>query len=68
MIFKDFTIKDIHNGLIKKEFSAREVAQSYLKQIKSEDEKIGAFLRLSKDLAFKQAEEVDKLISQGKEI
>jgi len=62
------TIKEIHQGLIKKEFSAIELCQNYLTKIKKDDKKINAFLDVSQDLALSQAKEVDVLISQKKEI
>jgi aspartyl-tRNA(Asn)/glutamyl-tRNA(Gln) amidotransferase subunit A len=64
----NFTIFEIHQGLIRKKFSAKEITQAYLDRIKSEDEKIGAFLQITGDLALSQAKEVDDLISQGREI
>ena len=68
MDLTELTISQIHNGLKRKEFSVQELTKAYLKKIKSEDEKIGAFLEVSEDLAFAQAKKVDDLISQGKEI
>lgn len=53
---------------MKKEFSATEVAQHYLDNIKSKDKEIGAFLEVSEGLALKQAKAVDRLIVQGQEI
>lgn len=68
MKLEDLTIKNIHQGLLKKEFSASEITQAYLDRIKSQDEKINAFLRISEDLALTQAEKVDQLISKEKNI
>ncbi len=68
MELKDFTISEINQGLKKKEFSAQELSQSYLKRIKSEDKKIGAYLEISESSAVSQAKEVDELISQGEDI
>ncbi|MDI6883352.1 MAG: Asp-tRNA(Asn)/Glu-tRNA(Gln) amidotransferase subunit GatA [Patescibacteria group bacterium] len=68
MELKDFTIKDIHQGLIKKEFSAQELARAYLERIRTEDEKINAFLSVCEDLAILQAKKVDEQISQGKKL
>ena len=65
---ENLTINSIHQGLLKREFSAVEITRAYLNRIKSEDKKIGAFLQVSEDLAFTQAKKVDDLISQGKEI
>lgn len=62
------TIKEIHQALIKKEFSAVELCRTYLNKIKKEDKKINAFLTISEELALSQAKKVDVSISQKKEI
>ena len=62
------TIKGIHKGLVKKEFSALEVAKSFFNKIERLDKKINAFLTLTKDLAFLQAKDVDENILAGREI
>lgn len=68
MELKDFTIKQVHDGLVKKEFSAMEITDTYLQQIKKTDEKIGAFLSVTEDLALQQAGKVDEMIAENKEI
>ena len=68
MKVEDLTIKKIHRGLTEKTFSATELTRAYLGRIKSQDEKISAFLEVCENLALSQAKEVDDLISQGKEI
>ena len=68
MKLEDLTIKKIHQGLIRKEFSATEISQAYLNRIDSLDKKICAFLTVFKDLALSQAKKTDSLISQGKEV
>ena len=68
MRLKDFTIKKVHEALLKKEFSALELTKSYFKKIKKEDKKIKSFLTLSEDLAIKQAKKIDEMILQGREI
>ena len=62
------TIKNIHQGLEKKSFSAVELAKSYLKEIEKKDKEIGAYLSVTENLALAQAEEIDKKISAGKKI
>ena len=58
------TIRQIHEGLKKKEFSALELCNNYLARIKREDRKINSFLALSEDLAISQAKEVDVQLSR----
>jgi aspartyl-tRNA(Asn)/glutamyl-tRNA(Gln) amidotransferase subunit A len=62
MDFENLTIKDIKNGLKKKEFSTLELCNFFLEKIKKEDKKIGSFLTLTEELAISQAKEIDKMI------
>lgn len=62
------TIKETHQGLIKKEFSATELCQTYLNNISQKDKSIRAFLTVSEDLALSQAKKIDKMISAGKKL
>ena len=64
----NLTIEKVHDGLLKKEFSARELAKSLLDKIKKENEKIFAFLTVSDDLALEQAGAVDKKLAAGEKI
>lgn len=68
MNFSELTISQIHDGLKKKDFSAVEVANVFLEQIKKKDKKIDAFLTITEELALSQAKEVDKLISGSKDL
>ncbi len=62
------TIKEVHGGLKKKEFSALELCKLYLEKIKEKNKEIFAFLTVNEDSAISQAKKIDDLISQGKEI
>ena len=62
------TIKEAHQGLVKKEFSALELCKAYLDKIKKKDRELFAFLTVNEDLALSQAKRIDNLISGGKEI
>lgn len=62
------TIKEIHQGLKDKKFSALELTNAYLHKIKQNDKDIFAYLSVSKQLALKQAKEVDDLISRDEEL
>ncbi len=68
MELSQFTIKQCHDGLLKKEFSSEELTKACFKEIKKQDKKIHAFLNLNEDGAFAQAKEVDKKIKDGEEI
>jgi aspartyl-tRNA(Asn)/glutamyl-tRNA(Gln) amidotransferase subunit A len=68
MNLSELTINKIHQGLKKKEFSALELCQTYLAEIKNKDKEISSFLSINEDLALSQAKEVDDLIASKKEI
>lgn len=59
------TIEQVHQGLVKKEFSSKELTLACLDRIKKIDSKIHAFLTITEDLALKQAEEADRAIKNG---
>lgn len=67
MNLADLTIKDIHEGLKGKVFSAVELAKNYFDEIEKKDSEIGSFLSITKDLALMQAEQSDKIISAGED-
>ncbi len=62
------TINRTHQGLVNKEFSATELTKAFLERIQIEDKKIFSYLTLNQEEACSQAEEVDKLVSEKKEI
>ncbi len=68
MDLTELTIKEVHGGLKKKEFSALELCKLYLEKIKEKNKEIFAFLTVNEDSAISQAKKIDDLISQGKEI
>ena len=68
MKLENLTIEKAHKGLIKKEFSAVEMTNFYLKKIKKENKKFNSFLTLTEKLALKQARKVDEKISQRQKI
>jgi aspartyl-tRNA(Asn)/glutamyl-tRNA(Gln) amidotransferase subunit A len=61
----NLTIIEAHQGLIKKEFSARELALACLDRIKKRNKDINAFLSVDNQSCLKQAEAADKKIAQG---
>lgn len=62
------TIKEARAGLLEKKFSASELAGAYLDKIERENDKIFAFLSVSRDLAMKQAVSVDLKIKNGEDV
>ncbi len=59
-------IKELSEGLRKKEFSSVELTKLYLKEIKKKDDKIEAFLTVTAEKALEMAGEADKMIAEGK--
>ena len=68
MDIRNLTIEKCHEGLLKKEFSALEVAQNFFDEIAERDQDINAYLRLTKDLALSQASEVDAEIKDCRDV
>ena len=68
MELTSLSIKQIHQGLVKKEFSAVEVCKKFLEKITGIDNEISAFLNVFKDSALSQSEKIDTLLSENKEI
>ncbi len=66
--FSNLTIEQAHKGLIKKEFSAVELTNFYLKKIKKENKKFNAFLTITEKIAMDQARKVDKKLADGEKI
>lgn len=64
----ELTIKKIHDGLKKKEFSAVEIATAFLEKIKKENKELNAFISITEDLALRTAENVDAKILAGQDI
>jgi aspartyl-tRNA(Asn)/glutamyl-tRNA(Gln) amidotransferase subunit A len=62
------TIAQTHQGLIKKDFSALELAKAYLDKIAKQDKKICSFLTVTREFALSQAKIVDGLILQNRKI
>jgi len=64
----ELTITQAHDGLKNKKFSSMELTKAYLDSIKLQDEKIGAYLSVTQELAMEQAGAADGLIASKKEI
>jgi aspartyl-tRNA(Asn)/glutamyl-tRNA(Gln) amidotransferase subunit A len=62
------TIHQLHDLLVKKEVTSREATEALYRRIKEVDEKLGAYLLLTKEKAYRQADEVDRNIAKGEEI
>ncbi len=65
--FKNLTIKAAHEGLKNRQFSAWELALSYLDEIKEKEARLHAYLEVFADVR-EQAEEVDKTIRNSSRV
>src|SRR5229473_5163498 len=62
----NWTIDGVTEALTSKKISARELAAEYYKRIEARDSELNAYLTLSQDRAFAQADRVDVLVAAGK--
>ncbi len=62
------TIHQIHDLLVRKEVTSREVTEAFYRRIEEVEGKVQAFLRLTEDEAMRQAEEVDRKVLRGETI
>ncbi len=63
--FAEMGVRELHEGLAAKEFSAREVAQASLDYIALHDKQIHAFLEVTEEAAFNAADAVDEAVAKG---
>ncbi|MFH1451401.1 MAG: Asp-tRNA(Asn)/Glu-tRNA(Gln) amidotransferase subunit GatA [bacterium] len=68
MLISGLTIEELHCLLQKKEVSALEITQFFLKQITEKENQIHAFLSLNADFAIKEAEAIDEKIKNKEEL
>lgn len=68
MELKNLTAAQIHRMYLHKEASAAEIVSAYIGRIEDIDPRTGAYLEKNYRQAMKQAEKVDSLINEGKEI
>lgn len=60
MSFEYKTLEELHTLLVNKEATAEAIVKDLYERIDEKDEQIGAFLSLNKELALKQAKEIDE--------
>ena len=61
------TIHQLHDLLVKKEATSREITEAFYRRIRDVDHKIRAYLILTEEEALRQADRVDQRISKGEE-
>ena len=61
----NLTIDSVRSAIAERRTTARALAQDFYTRIRQEDPEIGAFLTLSEDRAFAQAERIDQMAAAG---
>ena len=62
------TIHQLHDLLVKKEATSREITEAFYRRVRDVDDKIKAYLILTEEEALRQADRVDQKISKGEKI
>lgn len=62
------TIKEAHEGLLLKKFSAKELTLSCLRRIDKIEDRLNAFITVTAELALEHAKKVDKKLSAGNKL
>jgi aspartyl-tRNA(Asn)/glutamyl-tRNA(Gln) amidotransferase subunit A len=62
----NWTIESVRDGLSRKQVSARELATEFYERIEARNPELNAYLTLSQERAFAQADRVDTLVAAGK--
>jgi aspartyl-tRNA(Asn)/glutamyl-tRNA(Gln) amidotransferase subunit A len=68
MDLHQLTIHELHGLLVKKEVTSREATEALYRRIKEVDGKIRAYLLLTEEEAFRQADHADRRIAKGEEV
>ena len=68
MVLHELTIHQLHDLLVKKVITSKEITEALYRRIVEVDQKIGAYLLLTEEEAFRQADQVDRKITRGEEI
>ncbi len=66
MELTSLTIDAARSGIQDRKITARALTEAHYEQIQKEDGQVGAFLTLSKERAFAQADKIDRMAAEGK--
>ncbi|RPJ87202.1 MAG: Asp-tRNA(Asn)/Glu-tRNA(Gln) amidotransferase subunit GatA [Acidobacteria bacterium] len=61
------SIKQLHNGLKRKDFSVREIANAFLGRISEVDSRVRAFITVEPERVLRDAEELDQKLRTGEQ-
>ena len=68
MKLNNLTIYEAHRGLKNEDFSSSDLTRACFEAISEKDDKLNAFITISEEQAYEQAEKVDKKIKNGETI
>lgn len=68
MDLHSLTIHQLHDLFVRREVTSREVTEALFQRIRAVDGKVRAYLMLTEEEAFRQADEADRRILRGEEI
>src|SRR4030042_1317320 len=68
MELHQLTIHELHDLLVKKEVTSREATEALYRRIKEVEGRLKAYLLLTEEEAFRQADQVDRKIGRGEKI
>ena len=68
MELHSLTIHQLHDLLVKKEVTSREATDTLYRRIREVEGKVKAYLLLTEEEAFRQADQVDRKLAQGERI
>jgi aspartyl-tRNA(Asn)/glutamyl-tRNA(Gln) amidotransferase subunit A len=67
-MLNQLTIHELHEKLVKKEVSAKEIAEAVFRRIDAVEGKVEAYVTLTRERAFAEAEKVDRALSRGEPV
>ncbi len=68
MDYRSMQLKQLADSLRARDFSSRELTESVFASIDKTEPMVGAYITLTRDIAMKQADRVDALLSEGREL
>lgn len=68
MDIHSLTIHQLHDLFVRKEVTSREATEALFQRIRAIDDKVQAYLMLTEEVAFRQAEQTDRKILRGEAI
>ncbi len=68
MKYQTMELRQLAEGLRKRLFSSRELTEAIYDRIGAQEERVGAYITLTRDLALNQADHVDRLLAEKRQL